>query len=278
MNQDKGVVITGSSGFIGSHLLPLLKRASEVQTIDSDIRKQDSLKSISPADVMYHLAGVMPQQGHDVQEVNVNGTRNILEACRLSDISNIVFASSASVYGIPDRIPVTEEHPRNPQNEYGRSKLEGERLCISYAEQHGLKYTILRLFNVYGPGQVGGFMIPSILNQLGSEKVKLRNTGYQRDFVFVTDVADAFLKAAPCRNGTFNVASGTGHTATDITERIIRIHSEMTGSPPKEAVYGEADDFNIVADISRIREQLGWSPKVGIDEGLRETVRWFLER
>ena len=71
MNQDKGVVITGSSGFIGSHLLPLLKRASEVQTIDSDIRKQDSLKSISPADVMYHLAGVMPQQGHDVQEVNV---------------------------------------------------------------------------------------------------------------------------------------------------------------------------------------------------------------
>jgi UDP-glucose 4-epimerase len=259
------VAVTGSTGFIGSRLMEELSSAgANAVAIRDDIRR---VIELGQPNVVYHLAALSHHSGGDIQGVNVKGTFNVLEACRRSDTS-VVFASSASVYGVPEYIPVDEEHPKVPVSEYGKSKLEGEMMIKSHAEQHGLKFTILRLFNVYGPGQTGSFLVPTIVSQLDGPKMVLRNSCYKRDFIHVDDVVGALLRAAPCSNEVLNIGSGTGHTARQMVEKMLDIrNAEGKGIP--EVSYGDSKDFDIVADITRARDRLGWEPMIDIDAGLK---------
>ena len=163
----------------------------------------------------------------ETYEVNVLGTLNILELCRLYNIGNIVFASSY-VYGSPEYLPVDEGHSLSPTSPYARSKVMGEGLCRAYHEDYGLKCVILRIFNIYGEGQSDSFLIPSILKQLVSGEIELMDPEPRRDFLYISDAVDAYVKAGHYTGSdfeVFNMGSGVSYSVDSIANKIIDLSS-----------------------------------------------------
>jgi nucleoside-diphosphate-sugar epimerase len=170
--------VTGSRGFVGTHLVHILKSKGisvlEISRTASsiDVTDWEQVQTIPVKDVLFHLAGVTNVQEsferpRDVYHTNCTGTLNMLEWRRIIEIKRVVYASTF-VYGVPEYLPVDEMHPVAPNNPYSQSKLMGEELYEAYCRDHGLNVTILRFFNIYGPGQSGNFLVPHILQQLSS--------------------------------------------------------------------------------------------------------------
>ncbi len=210
---------------------------------------------------------------------NVLGTAAMLEAARRLDASRFVYASSAAVYGEPVRLPVDEDHPLRPANLYGATKLAGENLLWGYSREYGLSAAALRYFNVYGPrmrpGPYSGVVYRFASALLAGEKPVLHGGGHQtRDFVYVSDVAEANVKALHSRyTGPLNVGSGTEVSILELLEaiaRILGVRPSYTPAPPRPG-----DVSRIVADIRRAREAIGWEPRVPLEAGLRRTIEWI---
>jgi len=290
--EGKRILITGASGFVGRHLAEELGRdGAEVVTLDAreeysvDVRDWQGVRAfeskLGKLDLVYHLAALMfvPysfESPRETYEVNVLGTLNVLELCRAHNVEKVVFASSY-VYGHPEYLPVDEEHPLNPTSPYARSKVMGEGLCRAYYEDYGLKCIILRPFNIYGEGQSDSFLIPSILKQLVSGEIELMDPEPRRDFLYISDTIEAYMKAGQYTDSAFeifNIGSGVSYSVDSIASRIM----ETWGQEVKVRYKNDrrrAEIMDVVSSIQKAKEKLGWEPKVTIDEGLRRYVQWF---
>jgi len=289
--EGKRVIVTGAKGFVGSHLcVELLRHGAEVVPLDVkgdgaiDIRDWRQVKDLGGrlgnVDLVFHLAALMfvPysfESPRETYEVNILGTLNILELCRLANINKLVFASSY-VYGNPQYLPTDEEHPLRPTSPYARSKVIGENLCKAYHDDYGLKCIILRPFNIYGEGQGESFLIPSVLRQILSGKIELMDPKPRRDFLYISDAVEAYMKAGKYDGSDFdifNIGSGTSHSVEWVVTRIL----EAWGQPLEVGYKNKtrkSEIMNAVANVQKAKSRLGWEPKVSLEDGIKRYVEW----
>lgn len=267
------VLLSGANGFIGRHLHSALERHRfPVQSVP-DILKPPTLKR--KPDVVVHLGGVTdPVQFHanlrESHRVNALGTLNMLEIARKSK-AHFIFASSSGVYGVPRFARVSESESLAPINPYAQSKMVGELFCEDFYRVHGLPVTILRLFNVYGPGQNPAFLITYLIEQARlSKTVTLRHPSFKRDYLFVDDLVRLLVRlcSKPGRRyRVFNVGSGKSISVTNILKEIETAFGfEIDWKSRKSA--GRNEVKNIYADISALTKETNWRPEFSLAEGL----------
>ncbi|MBT4020254.1 MAG: SDR family oxidoreductase [Alphaproteobacteria bacterium] len=293
-------LVTGGGGFIGSHLVDrLLADGRQVRVIDNfevgnprnleqhkdnaslevmvaDIRDRDAIKkAFDGVDRVFHLAAradIVPSivEPREYFESNVDGTFNVLEAARDFEISRMVYIASSSCYGIPDAYPTREDADIRPQYPYALTKYLGEQLALHWAQTYDLPIVSLRFFNVYGPrartsGTYGAVFGVFLAQLLAGEPLTIVGDGEQtRDFTFVTDVVDAIVTAAnsDASGDVFNVGSGASVSVNRLVELL---GAEKTVNIPKRP--GEPDCT--LADMTHIKNTLGWTPSVPIEDGVR---------
>ncbi len=277
----ESLLITGSKGFIGRHLAKKLHRDFFLQTLNrgdgQDIAKKRAFSSLKPASAVIHLAAFTStvdsfKKKKECFRVNVEGTRNVLEFCRKYG-SHLIFASTY-LYGEPKYLPIDENHPISLDSPYKESKFEAEKLCLSYAKKYDIKISILRQFNIFGPGQDESFLIPRIISQLKSGSIVLNDSTPKRDFLYITDLIEAYqklLKRIPKGAEVYNIGSGTSHSVEEIANLIVEISNKnipitYLGTRRKNEI------MNVRADITKIRKELNWAPKVSLEQGLRSML------
>lgn len=282
---DKKILVTGGTGFVGRNLVESLHmRGLDVATLNDhrgnsiDVRDWQQIKEIAEVGTVYHLAGVTSipysfENPRETFEINVAGTVNVLEFCRLHKVEKVVFASSY-LYGQPQYLPVDEKHPLSPTNPYAVSKVLAEDVCRAYHEYYGLRCVILRLFNLYGKGQSGNFLIPSIVQQLASRRIELLDPEPRRDFLYIADGVDAFIKAAGYSASgfeVFNIGAGVSHKVSDIVDLAVKLAGvECSIVYKHERKKNEIMDT--IADISKAKRLLQWQPQVLFEDGLRDVI------
>ena len=289
-------IVTGGAGFIGSHLVDALLAenisvrvidnystgrpenlahvAGQVELVEADFAKSGSWQKLfQDTDWVFHLgalADIVPsiQRPADYFQANVDGTFNVLEAAKNAGVKRFVYAASSSCYGIPDKYPTSEDADISPQYPYALTKRLGEELVMHWAQLYNLPAIALRLFNVYGPrsrtsGTYGAVLGVFLAQKLAKKPFTVVGDGTQtRDFTYVTDVANAFLTAAQssvCEE-IFNVGSGETVSVNRLVELL---GGEVTYIPKRP---GEPDCT--YADITKIRRDLKWQPKVSIKQGV----------
>jgi len=296
------VLVTGGAGFIGSHLVErLLADGHAVTVVDNfssgrvenlahlqghpalrvdrlDMTHHDEMKRLCEGiDWVFHLAAladIVPsiQRPLDYYQANVSGTASVVEAARLAGVKRFVYTASSSCYGITDTYPTPEEAPIRPQYPYALTKWLGEQLVLHWAQVYRLPAVSLRLFNVYGPlarttGAYGAVFGVFLAQTLAGKPLTVVGDGSQtRDFTFVTDVVEAFVRAAEShvRAEVFNVGSGK-------TSSVARLAS-LLGGPVVHVPKRPGEPDCTWADTSRIRRVLGWEPRVGFEEGVRRML------
>jgi len=295
-------VITGGAGFIGSHITKtLVEQGHNVTILDNlntgkeknlelikekinfvkgDIRDNKLLEEIMvDTDGVFHQAALAsvqdsfskPDEYHDV---NVNGTENILKLAKKNDFK-VVYASSSSVYGNPEKIPIEESDSKNPINPYAETKLRKEELAVKYSKI-GVKVIGLRYFNVFGKGQSKEYagVLKLFLERIRDGlPPKINGDGTQfRDFVFVGDVAEANIMSmkSEVNHEFFNVGTNTSITILDLAKTIIKFSGLNI-----EPIFGpslKGDVMKTIADISLIKEKIGWQPKVMLESWINEII------
>ena len=280
------IVLTGSSGFIGSKLIAELEKQNHtVIRVDLDdgydIRIWETVKSIEKFDVLIHLAAVsyVPlsyEIPREMYETNINGTLNMLELCRLNK-AKMIFASSY-VYGKPQYLPIDEKHPTIDFNPYCQSKLIGEQLCKSYHQDFGVPIIIFRPFNIYGPGQNDNFLIPSILKQIkGKGKIVLKDSRPKRDFIHVDDVVDAYCKALEYNKTNFeifNIGSGKSYSVEEIAKLLISNSAKEIDLEFSNEIR-ENEVLDTVADVSKLQNVLNWKAMIDFKHGLKKELGYI---
>jgi UDP-glucose 4-epimerase len=300
--EPRTVLVTGAAGFIGSalcrRLVSLGHRVvgydnlsrgrreylpTSVQLLEGDIRDAAGVREAIAAarpDCVIHLAAMhfipdcvaRPQETIDV---NVEGTRRVLDSCRGGSVKSIVFASTAAVYR-PSTDPCVEDvTPLGPLEVYGESKLAGEQLASGFHRETGTPISILRLFNAIGRNETNPHVIPHIFDSLGaSDAVKLGNLTPRRDYVDTRDIAEALVLAADYASGldVFNVGTGMAHSVQDIVEHLGVILGRPIAALQDPARMRTSERMVLVADIERIRRVTGWSPRFSLDETLVDMV------
>ncbi|MDO8480900.1 MAG: GDP-mannose 4,6-dehydratase [Nanoarchaeota archaeon] len=270
----KRALVTGSGGFMGSWLVPELKKKYSVQELDEKSGK--SILHLGDLEIdfnlVFHLAGISfvpdaAKNPYKAFQVNSFGTLNVLEAVRKQD-AKLIFPSTY-LYGQPKKLPISESHPLSPASTYARSKLIAEHLILQYHEDYGLPYAILRFFNIYGPGQSEKFLIPKIVAGVKAGTLQLFDKAPKRDFTFITDAVQAYIKAAASKkSGTYNIGSGKSYSVSEIVEMAKRISGKKC-VVAYSAERRKNEIMDCVADAGKAKRELNWSPKVGIEEGMR---------
>jgi len=275
-------LISGASGFIGQSLCARLRADGQnvlaMTSANGDVSSADTWKTLPPARVLYHLAGrsFVPEswmRGPDFVNANVGGTEQALAYCRQHGAGLVL--ASAYVYGIPHRLPIQESDPASPNNPYALSKHLAEQLCEFAAQYQGVVATALRIFNVFGPGQRAKFLIPKVLEQVrAGREIRLLDLTPRRDYVYLGDVVDAFVKASEVNAGFYaiNVASGRSLSVAEIVDKIQAVAgTRLPVASDSVKRYQEIPD--VVADISLANKILGWQPKTSFDAGIEQIMR-----
>tara|TARA_B100000579_G_C22758198_1_gene817545 strand:- start:227 stop:1213 length:987 start_codon:yes stop_codon:yes gene_type:complete len=293
-------IVTGGAGFIGSHLAEMLSKNStkvtiidnfstgrkenlesfeeNVKFIECDISKNGNWeKEFLDTDWVFHLASladIVPsiQKPDDYYKSNVTGTFNVLQACRNNNIKKLVYAASSSCYGIPKKYPTTENEKIDVRYPYALTKRLGEELVMHWSEVYKIPSISLRLFNVYGTrsktsGTYGAVFGVFLKQKLSKKPLTIVGDGTQtRDFTYVTDVANAFITAAKSKitNEIYNVGSDTTVSVNRIVELISNENDQSIFIPERPG-----EPKCTYADITKIKNELGWFPKVTIEEGVK---------
>ncbi len=303
--------MTGGAGFIGSHLVDrLIKEKCHVTVIDdlstgtranltertrskhlrflhSSILDTAQLnQAMKGIERVFHEAAIVSpeyatQNPIQTANVNVQGTLNLLEAARQLDLEHLTYASSAAVYGSYETMPITEQAPTTPLSPYGASKLSGEHFVKAYHETYGLKTTTLRYFNVYGPRQVQNpysGVITIFLQRLHAGRaLEVQGDGEQtRDFIYVSEVAEANLLAASSTEAAgqvFNIATGI---PTSINQLIDMLRSILGLRVAKKRISARPGDIRYsFGDPRKAKEILGFKPKITFRDGLERYISWL---
>ena len=299
------VIVTGGAGFIGSHLVELLVEKKEIKKIfiidnlkdgstkniqkilknkkvilkKIDIRNHnDLLKIFKNTKCVFHLAAmsdVVPSitDPKNYLETNIIGTMNVLEAMRKNKVKRIIYAASSSCYGIPKRYPTRENEKINPKYPYAFSKNVGEQLVSHWSNVYNIDYISLRLFNVYGTrsrthGAYGAALGVFLKQKLSGKPFTIVGDGNQkRDFINVKDISEVFYKSfiTKKKNKIYNVGSGK---TLSVNKLVSLIGGKRLFIPKRP---GEPDITH--ANISLIKNDLNWEPKVSIEDGIRDVLK-----
>ncbi len=283
------ILVTGGSGFVGKKMIDcLIDTENEVYVLDrvidktfqsginfikGDIRSKDL--DLHDYDIIYHLASVLHPIDKNLQEsawdINVNGTRNILE--KLNKNQHIIFSSSSHVYGLTKNEKHTEDEKLKPWNFYGLTKMIGENMIEYYSHINGFSSGILRFFNIYGPGQVSGnrgYLIPDIIEKYKTQKViDVLNPDGEIDMVFIDDLIELLVRGKDIQ-GVYNVGYGK---ANKIKEVYQLVKKELDVNP--EEILKPDKGYSLLSDTEKIKNKIGWTPKTDLKEGIRKTVEWY---
>lgn len=309
------VLVTGGAGFIGSHLTerllaeqrrvvvldnfdpfydPAVKRRNvslfaatpSCRVVEGDIRDPAALdRAFSGAEVgtVVHLAaraGVRPSIAEPAlyADVNLNGTMQVLEACRRHGVRSLIFGSSSSVYGNNEKVPFSEADPvDHPVSPYAATKKAGELLCHAHHHVFGLSVACLRFFTVYGPRQRPEMAIHRFARLLrdGREIEQYGDGGSARDYTYVSDIVDGIVRAIDRCSG-YHVWNLGGSKTTRLADLVAMIASGLGVEPRVQRLPPQAGDVERTwADIERARRELEWEPEIGLDRGLSLFLEWF---
>lgn len=273
------VIITGSSGFIGSYLTEYLAGGKvELQLLDLkqgiDICQWEMIKNLSGFDVIIHLANrsYVPdsyEHPHDFYKTNILSTLNMLELCRQNNAKLIYFSSY--IYGRPDYLPIDEGHPVKAFNPYAQSKVVCEQLCKGYSRDFKLPVIIFRPFNIYGLKQNDAFLIPTMVEQAGRGKIEIRDDRPKRDYIHIHDVIKAIhlsLNYIPKDHiEIFNLGTGKSYSVKEVAGLIISKFSNNISFINKKEIRPN-EVLDTVANIDKAKSLLGWVPEVDLEEGI----------
>lgn len=313
--KGKKVLVTGSEGFIGSHLAEKLVELGadvtalvqynsfnnwgwidtfskdikdNINVVTGDIREYDGMKRIIKGQqVVFHLAALIAIPYSYLSPMayvrtNVEGTTNVLEACRDYDVEKIVHTSTSETYGTALYVPIDEKHPMQGQSPYSASKIGADKMAESFYRAFNLPVATIRPFNTYGPRQSSRAVIPTIISQIlaGKKEIKLGSLTPTRDFNYVKDTAEAFIKIAESDNTVGKVINaGSNHEISigELVNKIIKImKSDIKIICDDERIRPEKSEVNrLWADNSLIKELTSWSPQYTLDKGLEETILWI---
>jgi len=300
--EGQQILVTGGAGFIGYHLTKKLSSLTDNLTIydnlssgtiqnvqdvgrakfvQADILDLATLCSQPKQDIIYHLAAQVVV-GYSMEnplvdfETNAKGTLHVLEKARKDD-AKVIFASSAAIYGNPTVFPTPETYGFHPFSCYGLSKVVGEEYCQMYHEQYGLDITITRFANVYGLRCHG--VIHDLLEKLAKnpDKLEIIGTGKQcRDFVHVSDVVEALVllgNKAGVNGEVFNLGLGKTVSILELANLILEIlHLQKRTVVTTTGVSWQGDVTKIWFDITKAKKELGWTPKITLDESIKEVI------
>ncbi len=288
------ILVTGATGFVGSHLLDTLlphnqiigvslgkdKKRDGYSVLQKDITKISSHDIRQKIDAIIHLAAITDIQycKENPQKcfvTNVLGTQRMLEIARTYD-AKLIYASTSHVYGAPIKMPINERHQTKPLSIYASTKLNGEILCEAYAKTYNMDISIVRLFSIYGPRSPPHLVISGIISQFHNNFIKIGNTHTVRDFVYITDVAraiDIVLKKSKGL-GVFNIGTGRGNSILEIVNLLKKIADKNPKIKSVNSLIRQNDIKSVISDITKIRK-LGWQPKISVEEGLRRTFDWY---
>lgn len=278
------ILVTGGKGFIGKHIEKYLtERGYEVETPGSDvlnILRQDDWDKWKGKGITHvvHLAGktFVPDSWEKPEEffqVNTMGTLQALHFCREQHIGMTYI--SAYIYGQPKSNPIPEGADINPNNPYARSKYMAEELCEFFCKYFDMDISILRLFNVYGPGQQERFLIPFIIQQALSEEdsITVQDVEPKRDYIYIDDVCHAIELSVQKTLGyhLFNIGSGESFSVREVIDKVQYVaHTEKEVHSRNNVRRNELND--VIADIERIKQEWGWEPQVTLEAGLLQCV------
>ncbi|HEY9070164.1 MAG TPA: NAD-dependent 4,6-dehydratase LegB [Candidatus Ozemobacteraceae bacterium] len=315
----KHILVTGADGFIGSHLTEALVRAGhrvrafvlynsfgswgwldqsppeirrELDVFAGDIRDPHGVRrAMAGCDLVFHLAALIaiPYSYHSPDtyiDTNVKGTLNVVQAARELGVARVVHTSTSEVYGTARFVPITEEHPLQPQSPYSASKIGADQIALSFFHSFGTPVVIIRPFNTYGPRQSARAVIPTIITQIaaGNRRIRLGAITPTRDFNHVSDTVRGFIAAAQApgalgqiinlgRNEEISIGE-TAHLIAEIMGTTIEIETDAQRLRPSGS-----EVERLRADNTKARTLLGWSPEYagpdGLRRGLTETAAWF---
>jgi NAD dependent epimerase/dehydratase len=313
--EGRTILVTGADGFIGSHLVErLVREGAEVRALClytsqgthgwldelprevrdaldlrlGDVRDGGLVRGlVEGCELVMHLASLIAIPYSYVApasfvETNITGALNVLEAVRASG-ATMINTSTSEVYGTPETVPISEAHPLRAQSPYAASKIAADKLCEAYAASYGVDVATLRPFNTFGPRQSMRAVIPTVLAQLlaGAAEIRLGNLAPRRDFTFVSDTVDGFVRAAAggLESGeVVQLGTGSAISVGDLVElcRVVTGRDDAAVVVEGERVRPDGSEVEVLlSDPSVARERLGWEPTVGLEEGLRETASWI---
>ena len=307
--KGESVLVTGGTGFIGSHLsrrlvgegatVSVISRGNAPVDLISDISDrinickaeitdldflQDFVKKVRPKLVFHLAANVNVSPDFDLIksliDINLLGTINMLKASAEADsVKKFVFLGTSDVYG-PSDSPSSESQAANPISSYGASKAAAEIFCRYLAGQHSIPLVILRPFIVYGGGQSPAMFIPNlILSALKGEDFSMTGGEQTRDFLYVEDLIDACVIAGHCSDANgeiINIASGKETSLTKVAEGIMSLLDNPVKLRLGVLPYRENERWHVMADINKARRLLGWEPETNLIIGLEKTIHWYL--
>jgi NAD dependent epimerase/dehydratase len=312
--NERRILITGAGGFIGSHLTERLvelgarvkafvrynsrndwgllelipkDKLSQVEVIMGDLRDSDATRRAGKdMDIFFHLGSLIAipysyEHPREAIETNIMGTLNILNSARENSIKKVIHTSTSEVYGTAQYVPIDEKHPLQGQSPYSASKIGADMIAESYYRSFETPVTIIRPFNTFGPRQSARAVIPTIISQaLIGEQIYLGSLHPKRDFTYIDDVVEAFMKVAesPSLNGeVINIGSNFEESVGDIVRRVLEILGKN-----KEIIVDSNRIRPLMSEVERLwcdntkaKELLGWVPGISFDEGLRKTVEWI---
>ena len=312
----KKVLVTGAGGFIGSHLIESLvdlgadvlgfvrynsrndwglleilprHKLDSLQIVSGDLKDYDAvLGAAKDVDVIFHLGSLISipysyNRPRDTIENNVSSTLNVLTAARDLGVEKIVHTSSSEVYGSALYIPIDEKHPLQGQSPYSASKIGADKIAESFYCAYDLPVATIRPFNTYGPRQSARAIIPTIITQaIQQETIKLGSLFPTRDYTYVKDTVNGFIKVAESDRSigevinigsNFEVSMGdlAGKISSLLDKKIDIIQDSSRVRPEKSEVQ------RLWCDNAKARRLLDWEPQVSLDEGLQETIEWICE-
>ena len=315
--KNERVLVTGACGFIGSHLVERLvemgakvrafvfynsfnhwgwldslpeEKLQKIEVFAGDVRDLPCVKkAMEGVKVVFHLAALIgipysyiaPESYVDT---NVKGTLNILQAGRERGVVKIIHTSTSEVYGTAQYVPMDEKHPLQGQSPYSASKIAADMLAQSFHLSFGLPVATCRPFNTFGPRQSARAIIPTVLIQgmAGKSRIRLGNTQTTRDFNYVTDTVEGFIRIAESREAigqVINIGSGQEITIASLVGKVSKILGvDMKVKTARERVRPSSSEvFRLCADNTKSKKILGWKPKVRLEEGLRRTAEWLMK-
>ena len=308
--NDLNVLVTGADGFIpsfvcdrlvelGANVTALIRRNSsnEIKSIPHLIDKLKIrwgditdlsllLEETKEIDVIYHLGAMSHVQYSlynpvETYQTNTLGTMNVLEASRINNVKRVVHAGSAEVYGKPETVPIEENHPLEPRSPYAAGKVASDRLMFAYYCTYGLPVVMPRFFGIYGPRQSIEKAIPKFILQIHNKKSPcVYGDGKQsRDYMFVTDAADAYTRLGLADNvigQAMNIGTGIETDIATLARLIIKIMGAKI-EPNFTGKINPGEAGRLVCNPSKGMKMLNWKPTVSLEDGLKQTVDYYLK-
>ena len=315
MLTGKKILVTGAGGFIGSHLVEaLLEKGADVRAFvkyngrgdlgvlsDLSAEKLQAIEVVmgnicdpffvrnvvKGCDYVFHLAALIgiPYSyvaPADYVMTNIQGTLNVLEACRSEGTERMVHTSTSEAYGTAQYVPINEKHPMQGQSPYSASKIGADRMAESYFKSFELPVTIVRPFNTFGPRQSARAFIPTVITQaLTKDHIVMGSLDPVRDMTFVKDTAEGFIQVGLSENTIgqeINLGVGEGETIGNIAKMILKIAGKQDAvikQDPNRIRPSKSEVMRLISDNSKALQLTGWKPRYNLEQGLQETYEWI---